>query len=130
MHLYKKYTGGVNQGLEPGAFIDRIDGEFIPWEQLKRELDTRAIVQCPRIIPPGSSVVLNSFHGKDNWVLEILNDKNESIGSVWIGGNPLDNWSQDGMVRIGKTISDTEWEVYQILARYDDGSYRIIESFV
>ena len=125
----QKIYWGVNQGLEPGAFIDRIDGEFIPWVQLKQELDERAIVQCPRVIPPGSSVEMNSFHGKDNWVLEIMNESNV-IGSVWIGGNPLGNWNQDGMVRIGKTVSDTKWEIYQILARYDDGSYRLIQSLV
>ena len=126
----QKIYWGVNQGLEPGAYIERIDGEFIPWIQLKKELDERAITQCPRVIPPGSSVSLNSFHGKNNWILEIVNENKEVIGSVWIGGNPLNNWIQDGMVRIGKTISDTEWEVYQVLARHEDGSYRIVESFV
>ncbi len=126
----QKIYWGVNQGLEPGAFVERIDGEFISWDQLKKELDGRAIVQCPKIIPPGSSVRLSSFHGKDSWVLEIISDSNEVIGSVWIGGNPLDNWSQDGMVRIGKAVSDSEWLVYQVLARYEDGSYRIIQSLV
>ncbi len=126
----QKIYWGVNQGLEPGAFIERIDEDFIHWTELKKELEDRAITQCPRIIPPGSTVSLNSFHGKENWTVEILNNDNQIIGSVWIGGNPLDNWSQDGMVRIGKTVSDTEWTVYQVLARYDDGSYRIVESLV
>jgi hypothetical protein len=128
--VMQKIYWGVNQGLEPGAFVERIDGEFIPWTQLQRELNERVIVQCPRIIPVGSHVALESFHGKDNWILEVRNDKNESIGSVWIGGNPLEGWQQDGMVRVGKTISDTEWEVYQVLARYSDGSYRIVQSLV
>lgn len=52
------------------------------------------------------------------------------VGSVWIGGNPYDGWSQDGLVRIGKTISDTKWEVFQILGRFEDGSYRLLKSFV
>ncbi len=126
----QKIYWGVNQGLPAGAFIEKIDGEFIPWAELKEELDERALIQCPRIIPPGSLVVLNSFHGKENWVVDIQNQNGDIIGSVWIGGNPLDNWSQDGMVRIGKSISDTEWVVYQTLARYTDGSYRLVESLV
>lgn len=121
---------GVNQGLAAGAFIERIDGEFIPWEILKKELEERAIVHCPKFIPPGSKIVLRSFYGKEDWVIEILITNQTVIGSVWIGSNPYDDWSQDGFVRIGKTISDSEHEVFQVLARFPDASYRVIKSFV
>ncbi|MBL0913038.1 MAG: hypothetical protein IBJ09_11760 [Bacteroidia bacterium] len=127
---YQRIFWGVNHNLPPGAFIERTKGEFISWEQLKKELDNSAINQCPRIIPVGSQVVLAPFYGKDDWLVNIINTKGETIGSVWIGGDPYNNWNQDGLVRVGKTISDTEWEVYQVLARYPDASYRIVKSFV
>lgn len=126
----QKLFWGPNQGLEPGAFVERIDGEFVEWNELKRELESRAIIQCPRIIPVGSKVRLSSFYEKKNWTVEIENKFGEIIGSVWVGGNPLDNWSQDGFIRVGKTLSDQDWIVYQVLARFPDKSYRLIKSFV
>jgi hypothetical protein len=121
---------GVNQGLDPGAFIERLNGEFIPWPELKRDLETKVITQCPRIIPVGARVETSDFYNKDNWVVHIIDTSGKKIGSIWIGGNPAKNWEQDGYIRIGKSNSDTEWVVYQILARFPDGSYRIRKSFV
>jgi hypothetical protein len=126
----QKIYWGVNQNLDAGAFIERIDGDFIVWEKLKKELEEKAITQCPRIIPTGSTVETDTFYNKENWVIHIFDSTRKKIGDVWIGGNPAKNWEQDGFVRIGKSISDTEWIVYQILARFPDGSYRIIKSFV
>lgn len=126
----QKIYWGVNQGLKTGAFIERIDGEFISWHELKKELEEKAIVQCPRIIPVGSKVETNKFYNKEDWVIHITNVSGKKIGSIWIGGNPAKNWEQDGYIRIGKSISDTEWVVYQILARFPDGSYRLVKSFV
>lgn len=46
----EKYEGlqrifwGVNQGLAPGAFIEKLDGPFIEWETLQKELNERGIV--------------------------------------------------------------------------------------
>lgn len=130
MDQSQKLFWAVNHGLPAGAFIEKVDGEFIPWEQLKNELEVSGIGQCPRIIPVGSTVALAPFYGKEDWLINIINPAGEVIGSVWIGGNPMNDWEQDGLIRIGKTISDTEWTVYQVLGRYPDGSHRIIQSFV
>jgi hypothetical protein len=126
----QKIYWGVNQGLDPGAFIENINGEFIKWDDLKKDLEEKVITQCPRVISPGAKVEMKDFYGKKNWVLEIIDLKGREIGSVWIGGNPDKNWEQDGFIRIGKGISDTQWVVYQVLARFPDGSYRLVKSFV
>jgi hypothetical protein len=126
----QKVYWAVNQGLEAGAFIDTINGEFIPWNILKYELETRAIAQCPRIIPPGSKVEKADFFGKKDWVVHIMDNSGKQIGSVWIGGNPTKNWEQDGFIRIGRSISHTQWVVYQILARHADGRYELVKSYV
>lgn len=126
----QKVFWSVNQGSKPGAFINSFKGAFIDWDDLKKELEKNVITQCPRIIPVKSKVALADFYGKKDWVIHIVDSKANIIGDIWLGGNPLKNWYLDGLVRIGFTISDTEWEVYQILQRYSDGSYRIIKSFV
>lgn len=126
----QKVFWSVNQNFRAGAFINSFKGEFLEWAQIKEELETKVITQCPRIIPVGSRVEMADFYGKKNWVIWIYDKKDNKIGSVWIGGNPLKKWYLDGFIRIGKTFSDTQWEVYQVLQRYSDGSYRIVQSLV
>ncbi len=114
----------------PGIFINSLNGSFISWERLKYELETQVIQGCPRIIPISSTVELDTFYDKKNHIVKILDkDKNE-IGSVWLGANPLDNFNRDGLIRIGKSISDSNWVVYQVYRRFSDGSYRLIKSHV
>lgn len=127
---HQKIFWGVNQGLPAGAYIEQINGQFIPWRQLKNELEERVIIGCPRIIPVGCKVIKKSFYGKKDWVVNIVDSNNNYVASVWIGSNPYDGWSQDGLVRTGRSLSDTEWEVYQIFARFPDGSYKLLHSFV
>ncbi len=126
----QKVFWSINQGSPAGVFINSFKGQFIEWSVIKKEIETKVISQCPRIIPVGSTVEVGDFYEKKNWVIWIYDKKGNEIGSVWIGGNPLNKWFLDGMVRIGKTISDTEWEVYQVLQRYSDGSYRLVQSYV
>jgi hypothetical protein len=128
--VLQKIYWGVNYSTIAGAYINRIDGIFIPWDQLKIELEERVICRCPRIIPITSTVRLEDFYGRANWSIWIIDDKGNHIGSVWVGGDPENNWRSDGMIRVGKTISEGKWEVYLILARYSDGSYRMVESRV
>ena len=128
--IKQKVFWSINQGSPAGVFINSFQGQFIKWEIIKKEIETKVISQCPRIIPVGSTVEVGDFYGKKNWVIWIYDKEGNEIGSVWIGGNPLNKWLLDGMIRIGKTISDTEWNVYQVLQRYSDGSYRLVQSYV
>ena len=124
----QKLFWGVNQGLPAGAIVNAKGMDFIPWTQLEGELNERAIGQCPKYIPPHAKVRLNDFYGKKDWVIEIVDTNENKIGSVWIGSNPLNEWMQDGFVRVGKTLSDEQWEVYQVLERWSDGTYRLVKS--
>jgi hypothetical protein len=128
--IKQKTFWSVNQDYKPGVFINGFNGQFIEWPQIKKEIEAKIISQCPRIIPVGSGVVLEDFYGKKNWVIWIVDKELNKIGSVWIGGNPYNKCHLDGLIRIGKTFTDTSWEVWQILQRYSDGSYRIVQSFV
>lgn len=116
---------GVNHGFPVGAIVDEKGGEYIPWDILKEEI--YAIVHnCPSFIGNDVRVQLSDFNGKKDWVIEVVNESGVVVGSVWIGGDPEHNWAQDGLVRIGKTHSDTEHEVYQMLQRFSDGSYKSV----
>lgn len=128
--IKQKIFWSVNQGFKPGIFVNSLNGQFIEWDTVKKELETNVITQCPRIIPVGARAELGNFYKKNAWVIEIYDREDNEIGSVWIGGNPLKGWYSDGLVRVGKTVSDTSWEVFQILQRYSDGSYRLVKSFV
>ena len=128
--IKQKIFWGVNQGYKAGAFINSLQGAFIEWKELKKELEEKVITQCPRIIPVHSKAELKDFYGKKDWTIEIVTPKGQILGSVWVGSDPQKNWNLDGLVRVGHVISDTEWEVWQIFQRYSDGSYRITKSFV
>lgn len=128
--IKQKTFWSVNQGFAAGMFINGFNGQFIEWKKVKEELETKVLPQCPRLIPIGSRVEMQDFYEKKNFVIWIYDKKDNKVGSVWIGGNPYKQWYLDGLVRIGITFSDTSWEVYTILQRYSDGSYRIVKSFV
>jgi 3D (Asp-Asp-Asp) domain-containing protein len=128
--IRQKVFWSTNQGFKAGVFINSFEGPFIEWKKIKEELETKVITQCPRIIPVGSRVEVGDFYGKKNWVIWIYDKHDKEIGSVWIGGNPLKQWYLDGLIRVGKTFSDTDWKVYQVMQRYSDGSYRIVQSLV
>lgn len=42
----------------------------------------------------------------------------------------MKGWKPDGLVRLGFTHDDLNWDVWQVFQRYSDGSYRIVKSFV
>lgn len=125
---------GVNQGLNAGIYIGSLSGEFIPWDILKSELESRVISRIPKLIPVGSKVKLMDFHGKKDWRVWAVNDNDEYIASVWIGSDPENGWVNDGLIRTGKSIEGrdgkTKWIVYQIFARCTDGSYKMIKTLV
>lgn len=128
--IKQKVFWSVNQDYAPGIFINSFKGEFIEWNILKNELDTKVIPQLPRIFPVGSKVKLKDFYGKKDFLVRIYDAKDNELGSVWLGGNPLKNWYVDGLIRVGKGHSNTLREVYMIFQRYSDGSYRVVKSFI
>lgn len=121
---------GVNNGASAGIFINGFNGPFIPWNQLETELNEKVISNCPRLIPVGSKVRLCAFYGKKDWLVKIINPQGEQIGDVWLGSDPRKQWKVDGLIRIGFTINDSKWIVWQVSQRYSDGSYRVIKSYV
>ncbi len=113
---------GVNHGMPPGAIVGELGSEFIPWDVLKEELQAR-VSECSQITEKNARVRLNDLDGKKDWVIEIVDPVDTVIGSIWIGGDPENEWAQDGLVRIGKAHSRTSHEVYQVMQRWSDGSY-------
>ena len=125
----QKVYWGVNQGYVPGVFINGFNGPFIKWPELKVELETKVLPQCARVFPGGSRVELRDHYDNKDYLMRVFDPAGAEIGSVWLGGNPHKGWYVDGLVRLGKSLSD-KWEVYMILQRYSDGSYRIVKSLV
>lgn len=125
----QKIYWGVNQGLPPGAYVDNISGEFIPWKKLKGELEKKVINRYPKLIAPNSKAEMADFYGRKNWLIHITDKDKKVLGSVWIGSNPYANWENDGLVRIGKSIDDNHWIVYAVFARLPDGTYKSIKIY-
>lgn len=125
----QKIFWGVNQGLPPGAYIDSVSGKFIPWKKLKKELEEKVINRYPKLINPECKVELADFYGRKDWLVQIIDDSKNVIGSVTIGSNPYANWENDGLVRIGKALNDNSWVVYAVFARLHDGTYKTIRIY-
>ena len=121
---------GPNQDLKAGVFVDKIDGIFIPWKTIKTEIEQRVIPQCPRKIAPNAKIAFGSFYGKKDWTVNVETSNGEYIYSIWLKSNPMKGWKPDGLVRLGFTHDDLNWDVWQVFQRYSDGSYRIVKSFV
>lgn len=118
----------VNFGGKPGAIIDELGGRFISWKTLKSELEKQVINSIPGVIQIPARVELSDHYEKKDWIIKIIDKNGSHVGDVWIGSNPENSWRMDGKIRIGRTISDKEWKVWQVYERFSDGSYRVLRS--
>lgn len=95
--------------------------EFIPWQDLKEDLEQNVLTQV-RNIPPGSTLELADLGEQQNWIIQVIGPSGEVVAHVWIGNDPLDGWDFDGLIRVGSHMPPNEvWATFQ---RYSDGSYR------
>ena len=125
----QKVRWGVNDGKEPGISITET-GEFIDWDDLKPEIETRLLNQVSKI-PVGSTVELGELNGRTNWIVKVLDSNGTDIAHVWFGGNANKDWEWDGVVRVGNPKAEMgDPIVWQGFVRYSDGSYRRIENFI
>jgi hypothetical protein len=116
-------TDGQRAGIICRSIADPQREVFIPWDELKTEVEERLLNQCTMHVPAGSKVVLEDYNGQKDWLGRIRGNKGNHIGDLWFGTNPDDLWRFDGLVRVGKEISDGQCTVWQVFQRYSDGSY-------
>jgi transcriptional regulator with XRE-family HTH domain len=97
--------------------------EFIPWLQLKSEIEQKLLNQLGLNIPVNCKAVLSDFRGRYDWLIRILDSADKHVGDLWFGTNPDDSWAFDGLVRAGKEIVSNRCVVWQVFQRYSDGTY-------
>ena len=115
-------------GLEAGIRVWRDGGEegarsdeaYIPWHELKTELEHTLLPQL-FANPQGYGVRITDYQGKKDWLVEVINSTDEPYCQLWFGGNPDQAWTFDGAVRVGDP--HTAPYVWQGYRRYSDGSY-------
>ncbi len=118
---------GANVHRPPGIVItSSTPEEFVPWSELKPELEAGLLNQLGRHIPAGCTLALDVFEERPDWLVRIVSPDAERIGDVWFGNNPDDDWNYDGFVRAGIAYAKYIAEVWQVFQRYSDGSYRRI----
>ena len=125
----QKTRWGPVDGKPAGICIDScVTGIFIPWSELKAELEERLLLQV-RTVPIRCTVSLGEFRGRKDWIVRVLNPGGEEIANVWFGPDPYNGWAWDGLVRIGisEELGVPAPVVWQIFQRYSDGSYRRIK---
>src|SRR5438132_2113326 len=96
MSVPQKVRWGVNDGKEAGITLTDT-GEFISWEKLKVEVESKLLNQV-KIIPVGSTVALGNLFGRKDWIVKVLDPDGKEIAHVWFGGNANKNWEWDGIV--------------------------------
>lgn len=121
----QKTFWGPNFGMDPGIYIANSGiGEFVPFKELKPEIETTLFNQLGEHIPPKCTAGLADWHERPNWLTTIIDPAGNKVGAVWFGTDPDDNWAYDGLVRVGVALSDDEAIVWQVFQRHSDGSYR------
>lgn len=126
----QKVIWGPRDGRDAGVRViqeDGVEASFIPWSDLDRELRDRLMPQL-FVDPSGFNFVTRDYHGKSNWLVQLINERGEWYCDVWFGVNPDNGWAVDGMVHFGET--DDEPHVWQSYQRYSDGTYRRLPSWV
>jgi len=101
------------------------DTEFIPWARFEPELMMNLL---PRLFadPVGYHFVAGSHHGKEYWLVQLVGADGKPFGDVWFGVNPDEDWSQDGLIRVGTARSAPHvWQTYR---RLSDGTYERLPS--
>ncbi len=115
---------GPDDDLPPGITIDDDPGMFIPWEDLKEEIEKKLLFQVKEV-PIHSKVILGSIHGRENWIVKIMDPNGKEVGHVWFGNNPFnDIWDFDGLVRVGEAFWRDPTPVWQTFRRYSNSTYR------
>jgi transcriptional regulator with XRE-family HTH domain len=120
------------RGREAGILINAANGSFIPWTELKKEVERGLLSQLANTpVPPGSAVKTDMYNGRRDYIVRIISPEGNVIGSVWFGPDPDNNWAFDGLVRVGWAKSDgaPETVVWQKFQRYSDGSYRRLAAY-
>lgn len=121
----QKTIWGPNDGKPPGISVEGSSSNtFIPWEELKLEVEQRLLNQLGLHIPPNCTVALGSFRGRPSWLTPIVDREGNRLGEVWFGTDPDNDWARDGLVRAG----DDTYVVWQVFQRYSDGTYRRIRA--
>ena len=123
----EKIRWGPNDDLPAGVSINGKDGLFVPWSLLKPEIESRLLNHMGRHVPPKSTVVVRDYFGRRDWIVRVIDPEGKEVGHLWFGSNPDRNWSYDGLVRVGKPITDYVAEVWQTFQRFSDGTYRRID---
>ncbi len=114
----------------PGLVVESDEGvDFISWSELSLELERELLIQLGRVLGEKKyKVETGEFKGRKNWLVALVDEGGNKVGSVWLGGDPYNNWRWDGLVRVGKALDDQTARVWQIFERYSDGSYRRVEA--
>jgi hypothetical protein len=116
-----KYADDVTEPT--GIIINKDPRQFIAWPKVKIETEQQ-IFPYVRMIPIGSHVELGKFEGRLDWIARIIDPKGNEIGNVWYGGDPLKNYTYDGLVHVGVPGDETrEPIVWQVFQRYSNGTY-------
>jgi hypothetical protein len=108
------------EGQGAGMCVNSCDELFLPWSEAATEIASKVLPQVEGI-PPGSWLRLDNMGAKTSWVVNIRSPKNEFVGTVFVGGDPQNDWKYDGLLRIA-VLNDDIWR-YTAFARYSDGSY-------
>lgn len=108
------------------VFTDGVEEPFIPWTDLKAELDHQLMPQLFADPAQGWTFALRDQGHKPDWLMYVVDAKGERYCDVWLGNDPDNGWGWDGLVRVGDSESEPHvWQVYQ---RYSDGTYRRLPS--
>lgn len=113
----------------PGVCLETCDGDFIPWNALKKEIEEAVLRQVVEL-PDDSTVKVADCGNKKDWTINVVDRDEKFLGYLWFGPDPDREWAWDGLVRVGLAAQEcpasrrsvaTVWETF---ARYSDRTYR------
>jgi transcriptional regulator with XRE-family HTH domain len=125
LHEPQEACWGPTAGMPAGiiCYQGNQRADFVPWADLKKEVEEKLLNQIGKHIPVNCRAVLDDFQGRHDWLCRIQGVGGSHVGDLWFGTNAERAWRYDGLIRAGKEISTGQCEVWQVFRRYSDGTY-------
>jgi hypothetical protein len=80
---------------------------FVPWEELKQELNEMLLPQV-RLFPFESTVIVRDLDDRKDWLVRVVESAGIYLGSVWFGTtNPDNAWQCELRAQLFKPLFAT-----------------------
>lgn len=95
---------------------------LIPWHNVIKDQIEHIVLPQVQEIPADSETVLTTINDISNLAIKINDATGVAVGDLWLGKNPCNDWSVDGLIRVGR--GGNPLRIWAIFERQSNDTYR------